>query len=66
MSLPNRAQAAYAARKVEAALLLEQLAAVLDVPEPADLNWSHVGSMTEVAGRLTDLLVLVNGGEPSR
>ena len=58
---PPTAAHAYTGQKIVAAHLIEQLAAALDVPEPAGLNWNHVGSMTEVVGRLSSLLAFVQG-----
>lgn len=57
---PAPTEVAYAACRVEAAQLLEQIAASLETA-PSAINWNHVGSMAEVANRLRDLLTFVQG-----
>jgi len=63
MTNTEKLTAAYEDAHIQASALLERLQKALhDMPSPEDdINWGHVGSITEVARQLTDILSFVQG-----
>ena len=66
-SVPSRVEAAYAAKTASAADLLVQLATTLqDTHEKVTggrVNWAHVGDVTEIEKRLSELLAFATFAE---